>query len=115
MSDLVQRLRDLRIPLKSGEYDGTTIMDAWILAEQAADEIEHLKALDRSTAVILGVHDDQSISDRVEELLDNINRLTKQLEEARADYHHELLETERLNADLAYIRRRTGFTGGGAA
>lgn len=43
MDNLVERLRHLRIVLKSGEYDGGTLMEAWCAMAQAADELERLQ------------------------------------------------------------------------
>jgi hypothetical protein len=40
MNEKVERLRDLRVRLKSGEYDGTDIMAAWIALEEYADLLE---------------------------------------------------------------------------
>lgn len=44
MTNLVARLRAIRGKLKSGEYDGGDIMEAWCAASDAADEIERLQA-----------------------------------------------------------------------
>lgn len=42
MHELVKRLRDLRVPLKTGEYDGADLMQAWCAMADAADQIESL-------------------------------------------------------------------------
>lgn len=44
-NELVETLRDLRVKLKSGEYDGADLMRAWCAMAQAADEIEYLQKL----------------------------------------------------------------------
>jgi len=36
----VEHLRHLRVLLKSGDYDGVTIMHAWIAIEEYADLLE---------------------------------------------------------------------------
>lgn len=36
----VERLRDLRVRLKSGEYDGVDIMHAWMAISDYADLLE---------------------------------------------------------------------------
>lgn len=41
--DLVKRLRNHRVILKSGDFDGGDVMRAWCAAAQAADEIERLR------------------------------------------------------------------------
>jgi len=47
MSDLITRLRNIRALLKSGEYTGADLMEAWCAAESGADRIEQLeRALD---------------------------------------------------------------------
>ena len=42
--DLIKRLRRLRVVLKCGEYDGSDIMEAWIVAELSADALEALQS-----------------------------------------------------------------------
>lgn len=42
--DIVERLRQLRVVLKSGEYDGADLMHAWCAMIDAADRIEELEA-----------------------------------------------------------------------
>lgn len=42
--NLVERLRDLRVTLKSGEYDGADLMQAWCAMMDAADALLALKA-----------------------------------------------------------------------
>ena len=42
--DLEQRLRSLRVVLKSGDYDGGDLMRAWCCMSDAADEIQRLRA-----------------------------------------------------------------------
>lgn len=44
MGDLLQRLRAIRGKLKSGEYDGADLMEAWCAAQDGADMIERLQA-----------------------------------------------------------------------
>ena len=41
---LVERLRELRVVLKSGDYDGADLMRAWCAMMDAADRIEQLTA-----------------------------------------------------------------------
>ena len=43
MTDLIEQLRAIRPKLKSGEYDGADIMEAWCVAESAADRIAALE------------------------------------------------------------------------
>lgn len=40
MNEKVEHLRNLRVRLKSGEYDGVDIMAAWIALEEYADLLE---------------------------------------------------------------------------
>lgn len=44
MGDLLQRLRAIRGKLKSGEYDGADLMEAWCAAQDGADMIDRLRA-----------------------------------------------------------------------
>lgn len=36
----IERLRDLRVRLKSGEYDGVDVMHAWMAVKEYADLLE---------------------------------------------------------------------------
>lgn len=40
MNEKIEQLRNLRVRLKSGEYDGTDIMAAWIALEEYAELLE---------------------------------------------------------------------------
>jgi len=45
MDDIEARLRELRVILKSGDYDGADLMHAWCAMIDAADTIASLRAL----------------------------------------------------------------------
>jgi hypothetical protein len=49
----IERLRDLRVRLKSGDYSGTDIMHAWIAVKEYADLIENDNDVDREEVVEL--------------------------------------------------------------
>jgi len=44
MADLPERLRNMRVVLKSGDYDGADLMRAWCAMTDAADALEALTA-----------------------------------------------------------------------
>lgn len=46
----IERLRDLRVRLKSGDYSGTDIMHAWIAVKEYSDLLEKDNAVDREEA-----------------------------------------------------------------
>ena len=65
MSKLIDRLREFRIILKSGEYDGADLMASWCAMSDAAKELEFLKAENAGLAAALrkyGRHDDGALS-----------------------------------------------------
>jgi len=53
---LIEKLKDFRIILKSGDYDGGDIMGAWCAMALAADALERLKGYARHTASCASVN-----------------------------------------------------------
>ena len=64
-------LRELRAALKSGEYDGTHVMRAWIAVDELAALQEREQKLERAVSVLTGSNSSwaMNVSDGDEELI----------------------------------------------
>ena len=103
--------------LKSGEYDGTHIMKAWITIQEQENIIAELQKANNNFSESFKRHEIRinemlEMSNHFKNLSDSRLKKIAELEEQRKDLIEEFAEAECMG-DLAKIARNYGYIEGG--